>query len=253
MSAEAGTACPEEEESIVPDVSHQSKGSKTGITCSHCGRTFAWRAELAGKRVKCKCGNPLTVPVQPDVRPASPSGAATTTTATANRAATATPPIAPQTPAPAADVMEGPAAARRGGSGRIAAIVCIVIGVILAIHYAHRALFVAAGPDRGTSMPAWLFPLDGMYAGARAVLSIVAILVGMVALRDWARGRRMLRAYAWSSLGAGVLFLAALGASATGNVNDRQMQDVLVFCASPFLLNIASDVLSLRAAPDGAR
>jgi hypothetical protein len=49
------------------------------------------------------------------------------------------------------------------------------------------------------------------------------------------------------------LIVPALGAAATGNVNDRQTQDVLVFCASPFLLNIASDVVSLRAAPDGAR
>src|SRR6266566_2502068 len=32
------------------------------FSCDGCGKTYAWKAELAGKRVKCKCGQALTVP-----------------------------------------------------------------------------------------------------------------------------------------------------------------------------------------------
>jgi hypothetical protein len=32
------------------------------FTCDSCGKTYAWKPQLAGKRVKCKCGSPLTVP-----------------------------------------------------------------------------------------------------------------------------------------------------------------------------------------------
>ena len=61
------------------------------------------------------------------------------------------------------------------------------------LHYGHRAIFVGAGPDRETSTSAWLFPLDGAYAAMRAVLSVVAILVGILARRDWSRVRTACR------------------------------------------------------------
>src|SRR5688572_31291455 len=32
------------------------------FSCDSCGKTFAWKPQLAGKRVKCKCGAPMTVP-----------------------------------------------------------------------------------------------------------------------------------------------------------------------------------------------
>jgi DNA-directed RNA polymerase subunit RPC12/RpoP len=32
------------------------------FSCAACGRSFSWKPELAGKRVKCKCGEKLTVP-----------------------------------------------------------------------------------------------------------------------------------------------------------------------------------------------
>jgi hypothetical protein len=32
------------------------------ITCAACQRQFAWKRELAGKRVRCKCGDKITVP-----------------------------------------------------------------------------------------------------------------------------------------------------------------------------------------------
>src|SRR4051812_30463520 len=31
--------------------------------CTACQKEYRWKEELAGKRVKCKCGNALTVPL----------------------------------------------------------------------------------------------------------------------------------------------------------------------------------------------
>jgi hypothetical protein len=42
------------------------------IVCSGCKRRFAWKPELAGKRVKCKCGAAIAVAAAPVVRPATP-------------------------------------------------------------------------------------------------------------------------------------------------------------------------------------
>jgi len=39
-----------------------STTSGTRFTCDGCNRSYAWKAELAGKRVKCKCGHVMTVP-----------------------------------------------------------------------------------------------------------------------------------------------------------------------------------------------
>src|SRR5581483_3439791 len=38
--------------------------STEAIVCNACQRKFAWKAELAGKRVKCKCGNAIAVPAR---------------------------------------------------------------------------------------------------------------------------------------------------------------------------------------------
>lgn len=35
------------------------------IHCDACGRNYAWKAELAGKKVKCKCGGVIVVPMEP--------------------------------------------------------------------------------------------------------------------------------------------------------------------------------------------
>src|SRR4051812_6804230 len=32
------------------------------ITCAACGRSYRWKAELAGKRLRCKCGAAMAVP-----------------------------------------------------------------------------------------------------------------------------------------------------------------------------------------------
>src|SRR5689334_14438004 len=32
------------------------------IVCDGCGKSYAWKAELAGKKVKCKCGAVIHVP-----------------------------------------------------------------------------------------------------------------------------------------------------------------------------------------------
>jgi len=33
----------------------------TRFSCDGCNRSYTWKAELAGKRVKCKCGQVMTV------------------------------------------------------------------------------------------------------------------------------------------------------------------------------------------------
>jgi hypothetical protein len=33
------------------------------FSCDACGKTYAWKPELAGKRVKCKCGKAITIPI----------------------------------------------------------------------------------------------------------------------------------------------------------------------------------------------
>src|SRR5438552_17401640 len=45
------------------------------FSCDGCGKTYAWKAELAGKRVKCKCGQAMTVPSEdPALAEAPPEG-----------------------------------------------------------------------------------------------------------------------------------------------------------------------------------
>ena len=39
------------------------------FTCSACGRQYPWKAEIAGRAAKCKCGQALTVPPMPDPEP----------------------------------------------------------------------------------------------------------------------------------------------------------------------------------------
>lgn len=39
-----------------------SQTQQAKFQCGACGKTYGWKAELAGKRVKCKCGQVMTVP-----------------------------------------------------------------------------------------------------------------------------------------------------------------------------------------------
>src|SRR5436190_22858113 len=32
------------------------------IVCPSCGKRYSWKAELAGRKIKCKCGQVTTVP-----------------------------------------------------------------------------------------------------------------------------------------------------------------------------------------------
>src|SRR4051812_44414225 len=60
------------------------------FSCTGCGKTYAWKPAIAGKRVKCKCGTVITVPatnpveqqepedlydLAPDEQPAAPKRA----------------------------------------------------------------------------------------------------------------------------------------------------------------------------------
>lgn len=35
------------------------------ITCSHCGRVYKWKPEIAGRKVVCKCGQKMRIPAEP--------------------------------------------------------------------------------------------------------------------------------------------------------------------------------------------
>src|SRR4051812_37400970 len=37
-------------------------GAAGKFTCDQCLKSYSWKPELAGRRVKCKCGPPLSVP-----------------------------------------------------------------------------------------------------------------------------------------------------------------------------------------------
>lgn len=42
-----------------------SAGGLEQFSCDGCGKSYRWKSELAGKRVKCKCGTTMTVPLPP--------------------------------------------------------------------------------------------------------------------------------------------------------------------------------------------
>ena len=39
------------------------------FSCGHCGRNYAWKAEMAGKKVRCGCGHVMTAPQAPAAEP----------------------------------------------------------------------------------------------------------------------------------------------------------------------------------------
>ena len=39
------------------------------FSCGACGRQYPWKAEIAGRSAKCKCGQALTVPATADAEP----------------------------------------------------------------------------------------------------------------------------------------------------------------------------------------
>src|SRR5688500_10718781 len=46
------------------------------FSCPSCGKQFAWKPELAGKKGKCKCGGVLSIPAKPPAPPAAVKAAA---------------------------------------------------------------------------------------------------------------------------------------------------------------------------------
>ncbi len=90
--------------------------SPSRFSCQSCKRTYTWKPELAGKRVKCKCGQAMTVPQQ--IQAAEPEADDLYALAEdAEKAAAAQPAriIAAPTPAPAA----AKTSARRAGGSAV--------------------------------------------------------------------------------------------------------------------------------------
>ncbi len=44
------------------------------FTCDSCGKSYSWKPELAGKKVKCKCGQPMRVPPTDPAADSLPDG-----------------------------------------------------------------------------------------------------------------------------------------------------------------------------------
>lgn len=66
-----------------------SNQSLAKLTCAACGKSFRWRKELAGRTVRCKCGQKMTAPDQPDASDsAAPASSASENT------------VKPEAPAP---------------------------------------------------------------------------------------------------------------------------------------------------------
>jgi hypothetical protein len=73
------------------------------FSCPNCGRDFRWKPELAGKRATCKCGRPITVPLDPPGANAPPPPAPSddpfaTFDVAGEEAASAVPPPPPPPP-----------------------------------------------------------------------------------------------------------------------------------------------------------
>src|SRR5665213_4209833 len=43
------------------------------IHCSACGRSFPWKAEFAGRKAKCPCGQVMVYPAGPPTAEAAPA------------------------------------------------------------------------------------------------------------------------------------------------------------------------------------
>src|SRR4051794_4551485 len=41
-----------------------SDGTGQKFSCDSCNRSYSWKPELAGRRVKCKCGTGMSVPTE---------------------------------------------------------------------------------------------------------------------------------------------------------------------------------------------
>ncbi|HYO11222.1 MAG TPA: hypothetical protein VER17_19810, partial [Tepidisphaeraceae bacterium] len=40
------------------------------FSCQSCGKSYKWKPEFAGRKVKCKCGTVMTAPAKSPARPA---------------------------------------------------------------------------------------------------------------------------------------------------------------------------------------
>ena len=87
-----------------------SETATAKFSCPSCGRQFSWKAELAGRSARCKCGATIKVPAEPLPTPAAPARPA--------RAAAAAPAADDGNPLDSSDFSHAepaPTAARGGG------------------------------------------------------------------------------------------------------------------------------------------
>src|SRR3954468_2807033 len=49
-----------------------SEVAQMTFNCSACKKQYRWKPELAGKKVKCKCGQVMTAPAEPPAKEPDP-------------------------------------------------------------------------------------------------------------------------------------------------------------------------------------
>ncbi len=91
--------------------------AERSFNCPHCQRQYKWRSALAGKKVKCKCGQVLTIPGSPASPDALPSAPATAPVAP-SQPVVAAPVVSPPTPPPPAADPDDPLAALASASAQ---------------------------------------------------------------------------------------------------------------------------------------
>ena len=158
------------------------------FSCDGCGKTYAWKAEIAGKRVKCKCGQALTVPSDdPALAEAPPEGFEDLYALAEGPAVQpVTPPaftrsVSSEDAAPAAKKSKSKAAAKSTGGGGYAAPVLAGAGGGPMSGYAQMAGKRHLGDEKADRSEVFFNPLKDLYIPsglivAGTVLSYLALV-----------------------------------------------------------------------------
>jgi hypothetical protein len=154
------------------------------FSCEACGKTYRWKEELAGRRVKCKCGHVMTAPQTPPTppddlyemapepekpRPMRPATMAAPAAAASLRPAKSSSVLQYRTP-PKADRNTAAVIEAQPIKNLYAPIALVVIGTII-----EFALVMAGTQNRLIG-----FAAAAMIVGVLMVLNVTTMLIGIL-------------------------------------------------------------------------
>jgi hypothetical protein len=175
--------------------SNNNQGCIMGVgqfSCDSCGKTYAWKPQLAGKRVKCKCGSPMTVPASD---PAADAGAGLDDLAALAHGGESYDDAPPPPPPPVGS--RGGRPAKAGGAAVAGAtcpscgvavdpnaVLCVNCGTNLKTGKKLKTTSVAAAPGGAAAAPAFDRPFGVKAVGDEKQMSPQAkkILAGALSL-----------------------------------------------------------------------